>query len=270
MLKRTSSILIYKVLPLILASAGIACSPTRRLSEGEYLLDKSQIEIKAKEIDKGDLEAYRKQNPNKTILGIKFHLFVYNLANPNKEKGLSNWLRKIGEEPIVYNPVLTERTTEQFKRYLEVKGFYENVVYDSVKLDKNKATVSHYVELNEPHRLATIRYEFEDQGLTDFIYNDTTNSLIHKGDRFDKEILQRERERVEKVLKNQGFYRFSKEFIFYEAFERGNSKKVDLTIIFKENIAGRPDPITKVKRHERYKIHSTSIFPEYDQSGSAG
>lgn len=256
-----TTILLYVTILLVFFLA--SCSPTRRLPEGEYLLNKTRIKIDEKAIEENDLEPYEKQSPNKTIFGIKFYLFLYNLANPEKEKGISSWLRKIGEEPVVWNPVLTERTTDQFHRYLEAKGYYDNVVTDSVKLFRGRANVSHSIELNEPFRIRNISYSFEDQGLQKYVLNDTVNSLLKTGNRFDKEVLQAERIRVENELKEAGFYLFSKEYIFYEAREVPEEKLVDLKMIFKENISGIPDPVTKVKEHHRYKINSVTIYPDF-------
>ncbi|MBN1952157.1 MAG: BamA/TamA family outer membrane protein [Bacteroidales bacterium] len=244
-----------------------SCAPTRRLDEGEQLLYRSKIVLKGKGIDAYDLEPYQKQSPNKTILWIKFHLLFYNLASPTSEtwpiNKISDFLRKIGEEPVVWDPLLTTRTSEQFHKYLQAKGFYDNVVTDTFRIDRDKVSVTYKVILNEPHRLKSIKYVFEDPGLANFVYADTVNSMMKKGDRFDMEVLEDERERLEKVLKNEGFFRFNKEYIFYEAREGAKEKEVDLKIIFKESINGIPDPVTKVKAHKQYKINSLTIFPDY-------
>ncbi len=243
---------------------GWSCSPTRRLSENEYLLNKTRIDIGSKDIDNAVLKPYEKQIPNKTILGIKFHLFLYNLASPEKEKGFSGWLKKIGEEPVIWDPLLTERTTQQFKNYLETKGYFDSYITDTVLLKKQKAKVYHTIVLNEPHRISNITYRFEDQDIADLILGDTVNSLIKVGDRFDKEILQQERQRIEDLLKNNGYFRFSKEYVFFDAVEVAGKKLVDLKIIIRENIIGIPDPETKVKHHNQYKINSTYIYPNYE------
>ena len=97
----------------------------------------------------------------------------------------------------------------------------------------------------------------------DIVLNDTVNRLIVVGDPFDKEVLQQERQRLEELLKNNGFYKFSKEFIFFEAKELGEKNLVDLLLIVKEDVAGIPDPVTKVRKHYPYKIKNTLVFPNY-------
>jgi hypothetical protein len=244
----------------------LACSPTRRLSENEYLLNKTRVELNSKEFETTSLKPYEKQVPNKTILGMKFHLALYNLFAPEKTKGLPGWFKKIGEEPVVWDPVLTERTTEQFKRYLETKGYYDARVSDSVYLHKNRAFITYDIDLNEPYRIRSIRYYFEDQNIASFMNADSLNCLIKAGSRFDKELLQKERLRIEEYMKNKGFYKFSKEYVFFEALEGNTEKQIDLIITIKENISGIPDPETKVKHHYQYKIDKAFIYPNFSFS----
>ncbi|MBN2523523.1 MAG: BamA/TamA family outer membrane protein [Bacteroidales bacterium] len=241
----------------------VSCSPTRRIPEGEYLLNKTSVEIDSKELDKKELKKYEKQSPNKTILGFKFHLFLYNLASPKREKFPSAWFRRIGEEPVIWDEILTEGTTDQYQKYLETKGYYESAIEDTVILKKKKAEIQYRVELGKPHIVNKITYKFEDQNIADLIMKDTINCLIHPGERFDKEKLQDERQRLELFMKNNGYYKFNREFIFYEAVELINEKKVNLIITVKENVTGFPDPVTKVKHHYRYKINETFVHTNF-------
>ncbi len=241
----------------------LSCSPTRRIAEGDYLLARSHVELNTKELEPGNIKRYEKQSPNKTILGLKFHLFLYNLAKPGKDRFPGSWFRRIGEEPVIWDPLLTERTVDEFKNYTLTKGYYNSVVDDSVRLKKRKAIVRYEIELNEPHRINSITYAFEDRGLMSIILPDTSNCLINRGAPFDKELLQRERQRIEEVLKNKGYFKFSKEFIFFEAKEIEGKKLVDLKLLIKEDVEGIPDPITKVRKHYPYKIRNTFIYPNY-------
>jgi outer membrane protein assembly factor BamA len=241
----------------------LSCSPTRRLAEGQYLLNKSKIALKSKEINPTELLPYEKQKPNKTILGLKFHLFLYNLTAPSKKKGIPGWLKEIGEEPVIWDPSLTESTTDQFKQFLENKGYYNTIVMDSVYLKNRRANIIYRIELNEPYRIRNISYKFEDQNLSGLILKDTANCLIKKGGRFDKETISLERQRLEELLKDNGYYRFAKEYVFFDAREVQHTKLIDLLVIIKESIDGTLDPETKTRAHERYKIDETYINPNY-------
>lgn len=240
-----------------------SCSSTRRIADGEYLLSKTKIEIDSKEIDQNEIKKYAKQSPNKTILGLKFHLFLYNLASPKREKFPSSWFRRIGEEPVIWDDILTESTTNQYKKFLETKGYYEARIQDTVKLKKKKAETLYKISLGEPYTINSIKYKFEDQSVSELILADTVNCLMHIGDRFDKEVLQNERQRLEMLMKNNGYFKFNREYIFYEALETEIRNKVDLIITIKENVLGMPDPVTKVKHHYQYKINKSYVYTDF-------
>jgi len=67
--------------------------------------------------------------------------------------------------------------------------------------------------------------------------------------KFDKDVLQNERVRIETLLKEQGYYRFSKEYVYFQANTFPDEKSVDLVLGLKEYIEGSPDPRSKVKHH---------------------
>jgi hypothetical protein len=243
----------------------ISCSQTRHLETGTYLLNKTTIKVDSKQIDPVEMKRFEKQNPNKTILGyFKFHLFIYNLASPKKDNFFSRSFRKIGQEPVIWDSLLTNKTLEQFAIFTENKGYYHSKVTDTVVLKKKRANITYNVKLNNPYRLKSIDYIFEDQSVASVILKDTINRLIKIGERFDKDILQKERQRLEDLLKNNGYYYFSKEYIFYEGRLANNKDSIDLSVIFKENISGDIDPLTKIRKHYQYKINNTYISPNFN------
>ena len=72
----------------LLLSAAIyflsACNPTKKLSEGEYLLDKNIVVDKYAKVDKGEMEAYIKQKPNRKLLFWRMYLHIYNGIDQEK------------------------------------------------------------------------------------------------------------------------------------------------------------------------------------------
>jgi hypothetical protein len=241
----------------------ISCSPARHLSEGQYLLSKNRIEASKKTISEPQLKSYVLQKPNKRLLGTRFYLFLYNLSNPEKEKWPHGWLRKIGEEPVVYDSAMTKASTRQLKQLLEIEGFYKAVVKDSVYYIKENAIVNYKIEFNDPYRLKSIRYNFEDTSLASVVLEDSTSSLLRLNMRFDKDELQSERVRIENLLKEKGYFSFSKEYIFYDALTDPDDNSVDLTMHVKEYSTGRPDPFSKIRLHPVYRIRNVFVYPNF-------
>ncbi len=251
----------------VLFFTAISCSPSRYLPEGEYLLSRNKVQADDNKISKEQLKSYIIQSPNKRILGLRFHLFLYNLSNLKKEKWPHGWLREIGEEPVVYNPVLTKNSKDQIKQFLENKGYYHAEVEDTVTFNRRNATVTYDIVFNDPYRVKSISYHFEDTGIVSYVLPDTVNSLLKRGIRFDKDLLQQERARIETRLKEEGYFSFSKEYIYYNATVDPDAYAVHLSMHIDEYGQGIPNPYTKVKFHPKYKINHVFIFPNYAETG---
>jgi hypothetical protein len=241
----------------------ISCSPSRRIPEGSYLLHKNQISIRNKEVPAEELRGYVLQKPNKKVVGVRFHLWLYNMAKPGKTGWPHEWLRKIGEEPVIYDPVLTRNSTGQLKQFLENKGYYFSNVSDTAIFKGNNARVKYSVVPGEPYRIKSIRYVIEDTGIVSGILPDTIHSLIRKGKILDKGLLQEERQRIETSMKENGYYRFTKEYIYFEAREIPNTFDIDLTLFIKDFVEGEMDPRSKVRPHKQYQIRRLYAFPDF-------
>lgn len=242
----------------------ISCSPAKYVPEDSYLLNKNKLVVEQNKIDKSKLKAYILQKPNKKILGIRLNLFYYNLSNINKTRWPHSWLRRIGEEPVVYDPFLTGRTHDQLKIYLENRGFYDAQVTDSVRFNKKNAKVRYTITPGEPLRVRKIYYLFEDTSIVSLILNDTANSLIVKRMLFNKEILQNERIRLEELMKQNGYYNFSKEYIYFNAELVPGKHLVDLTLGIKEYVEGEINRRSMVRHHKKYKINNVSFYPNFN------
>ncbi|MBN1414700.1 MAG: BamA/TamA family outer membrane protein [Bacteroidales bacterium] len=247
-----------------------SCSPARRIPTGNYLLNKNNLKVDQKDVSVEELNKYIIQKPNKKILGVRFHLWLYNMANPAKTKWPHGWLKRIGEEPVIYNSDLTKQSTRQLKQFLENKGYYFAEITDSTRYKRKNAKVTYSVIPNEPYCIETIRYVFEDTTIVPWILSDTLHSLLKKGKIMDKSMLQDERQRIETYMKNNGFYMFSKEYIYFEARIIPSTFDIDMTMIIKDFVEGEPDPKTKLKPHKRYRINNLYVYPNYSPLDMAG
>ncbi len=239
-----------------------SCTTTRRISDDEYLFIKSKIIGDKGKTDISALKKYERISPNKKVLGFRFHLYLYSLANPEKDKFPHSWLKSIGEPPVVYDSILVVRNQENFKNYLEDRGYNNVKVASEVKKKRKKAKAKYIVDLGKPTLVNSVKYSFEDTSITSFVFSDTINSLIKKNKRFDKLLFQLERERIEVYLKNKAFYKFSREYVHYEIHPTKNELLVDVNIKFKQNISGVFDPVSKVRKHKQYVINNVLIIPD--------
>ena len=292
MFNRYLNILLLIVAALVMS----ACNPTRRLQEEEALLTKNVIIDKDTKLEKDEIEAYLKQKPNRTMLGvIRFHLGIYNMVDQTKmrEKKIvrdnkidkknakraakgkklkskdrltfREWLIDIGEAPAILDSVLIEKSTEQIKLFLNSKGYFISSVKDSVVLKKKYATVFYKITAEAPYTIRNVSYKVEDESLSSFVIPEQGSSLIKQGDNYDAGVLQAERDRITQKLRNNGFYNFVKEYIYFDIDSALNSRQVDVSLTVKKySVPGlNKDSITEIS-HPRYKINKIFIRPDYD------
>ncbi len=198
------------------------------MPDGASLLNKNHISINKEGIKKSDLIPYIKQVPNKRIFGTRFHLGLYNLSNINKEKWPHNWLRKIGEEPVIYDSYLTTKTREQIKSYVTSKGYFDGHVSDTVQTINRKSDVFYYVDLHRPYTIRNLTYEIGDSNIRNLCFFDSVNCLIQRGKPYDVDVLQAERTRFERFIRDHGFFGFTNDYISYKVDSTVGNRQVDL------------------------------------------
>ncbi len=247
-----------------MSSTFISCRSTKYIPENQYLLKNYKIEADSRKIKKDELDKFVRQRPNKKILGIRFFLRVYNMSNIKKNNWLNRWLRKIGEEPVVYDPFVTERTTRQLASYLQNKGYFNASVSDTVLKDNQKASVIYRVKANDPYRIRRVFYEIEDSSLVELILSDTARSLIRPNKIFDVDLLQSERERIEINMKNRGYYYFSREYVFFAADSTIGKRNIDITIGVKKYLHPLGNNEFELRPHPKYSINKVYVFMNYD------
>ena len=133
------------------------CSSTRHVPDGSWLLDKVNIEVvDSSGVPTTGLVNYLRQTPNHKVLGFwKLQLGVYNLSGKNSDSGISKWLRKIGQEPVIYDSQLTDQSARQLQLALVNRGYNDvSVEVDTVSDGNKKMTVNYLLRPGQPHKVA--------------------------------------------------------------------------------------------------------------------
>lgn len=232
-----------------------SCNQTRYVPEGKYLLNRITVKVDDSNLKREELKSHIRQKENLRILGMfKFHLGVYNLSSEKKE---DSWLKQIGEAPVLYDEFLIRRSKEQLQIYLKNKGYYNAIITDTlfVKPEKKKLTVLIDVTAGEPYRVRNYMYDIKDPNLRTILLKDSANQLIRINAVFDLDVLNAERQRISNYLRNRGYYKFSEDFISFEADTNFFSHRVDLTVSV-EDLAMKSEDVIP---HKKYKIRNYLI-----------
>lgn len=286
----------YFILAFCLFAA--SCSPTRKLSDGERLLVKNVIKNDSKVVSKGDLESFIRQKPNRKLFVLaffRFHLQVHNLVNRDKlEKRVAilekknekrnlrrkskdkkpkerrrsfwEWLEGIGEEPVIYDQLITEKSAEQLEIYLRGKGHFNAEVTDSVSFNhKRKKAKAHYTVKSGPaYKVRKIDYRIDDPRIARLSKSGRGRSQIMKpGMPYDVEKFQLERERIERSLKSNGFFAFADDYVRFKVDSAVGSHQVDIEIFIVDPEI-KDTVLVKTKGHPTYTIRNIYMHTDYD------
>jgi outer membrane protein assembly factor BamA len=252
---------IFFLLVLLIISS--SCNPTKYVPEQESLLEENHIIISPDGIKKSDLLPYIKQKPNKKIFGARFHLGLFNLSNINKEKWPHSWLRRIGEEPVIFDQYAAGKSREQLESYISSKGFFDSRVRDSVATAKRRSEVFYDINLRTPYTIRNIYYEFSDTSIKKLFYFDSVNCLIERGRPYDIDVLQAERQRFEKFVKDKGYYGFSSDHIYFRIDSTLGNRQVNVYYGVRNYLTIDKNNRTSYVPHSKYQIRNVFIYPDF-------
>lgn len=250
-------------MPLFLLILVTSCNPTKYVPKGESLLNKNEIVINKEGIKKSDLIPYIKQVPNKQIFGTRFYLGLYNLSNINKDKWPHNWLRNIGESPVIYDPFYVVKSKEQIKSYVSSKGYFDGIVTDTVKTSDRKSDVIYKVNLFRPYTIRNLIYEIADTNIRNLCYFDSVNCLIVRGKPYDVDVFQAERLRFERFIRDHGFYGFTNDFISFGVDSTVGNRQVDIRYKVRNSTEADYNNRSLSGQFAVYTVKNVYIYPDY-------
>lgn len=219
---------------LLLIGALAACSSTKHVPDGEYLLDSVDIDVDGEtEVDRTELAYFLRQQPNHKVLGFaKLSLATYNLAGRDTTKWYNRWLRRVGQPPVIYDSDATEGSRRQLLQAMVNSGYMDAAVAVDTIADSasRHMDVRFTITPGEPRRIESVGYNIPDPQLRALVMAQRDQSDLRPGILFNRTVLDNERTRITRQLQNQGYYRFNREFVNFTADTVAGSKLVGLTV----------------------------------------
>ena len=255
-MKRILRLYIYLTLVVLISS----CSANRFIPENQYLLDEVNILSDTKEVNPSLFNSYVRQNPNaKWFNLVKVPMHIYCLSGQDSTSSFNRFLKKLGDEPVIYDPFVTEKSQMEIEKAVRNMGYMRAKVHLNTEIDKNKLKVNYLIEAGQPYTIQHIAYNIDDKQIYDFIEKDSANSYLQAGRPFDVSVLDSERNRITKLLQNNGYYKFNKDFLVYQADTVKNTFQVDLTMKLLPFQLRKEDVPTQ---HKQYIIRNINFLTE--------
>jgi len=210
-----------------------SCGVTRYVPEGSYLLSSVKVKTEGEysDVNTAQLRSYVRQQPNsRWFSAVKLPLATYSLSGRDSTRWLNRTLKSMGEAPVIYDSLQTVLTLNDLRQELRNEGFLQADADAETRRHGRKVDVTYWLRPGEPYFIHDIRYDIADPGIRQLLANDSTHRLIQPGMKFDVARLDAERKRLTQLLSNQGYFRFHKEFITYQADTTRGSRLIDITL----------------------------------------
>jgi outer membrane translocation and assembly module TamA len=236
---------IYILTLLIICS----CSTTRLIEDGEQLYTgtrkihfEGEKEFASTEIGETaitEVEAALAATPNASIAGsskykgIPFGLWWYNAFGDSKGKMGEWFFRNFATTPVLISKVNPELRSHVATNVLSYYGYFNGKVTPTIITDKKnpkKAAVEYNVTLHRPYTLGSIEYRGFLGNADSIITASLRSSLLKSGEQFSVKNLSGERERINTLMRNNGYYYSQTGYIEILADTMNRPGEVDLRL----------------------------------------
>ena len=155
-------------------------------------------------------------------------------------------LMSLGEPPVIYDSVKTATTLQQLATYLNTHGYFRNRVSYVTEERNKKVTLLFHVVENQAYTYSQITDSIADPAIKQIYDSTRAQSLLRVGQRYDEEVLTSERDRIEALLKNLGYYHFRKQFITVNPDTSFGENQVRLQVNIANEPGGRPHQVFRI------------------------
>ncbi len=250
----------------------IGCSNTKHLPKDERLFRGSKVIIHDAETSrkdrkqlKNDLAGIVRPRPNTKFLGFRLKLSLYNLAggDTKKKRGLKQWLRnKVGEPPVLTSSVKLDVNKGLMINLLQNKGYF--LATAKAHLDSNIKRKSQAIfDINTGPQYTINKVEFrKDSTLISYdLDSDFYQTLLTPGAPYNLDLIKAERSRIDRMLKEKGYYYFKPDYILVLVDSNLGDHKVNMYVRLKHKEI--PD-----EAYRAYTINDVSIYANYRLRGN--
>lgn len=248
-----------------------ACSLTRHVPEGGYLLDKAKIVVDSNNTLKSeDYYVYLRQIPNhKMLWSAKLRLGIYDMSGMDSTRWWNKWVRKLGEAPVIYDEAQTQSSVNQLQTALINQGYLNaRAEADTFVTGKKKIGVTYRLNPGQPHIVRNFKVEVRDTAISTLLKNDSNRIIVRTGEPLNLNVLDQQRSLIAARLRNRGYFEFVKENVKFEADTTEGSYDVDLTMI----VDGMPtagNPSDKTAGIKKYMVRRVICATDFQGNATS-
>jgi outer membrane protein insertion porin family len=192
------------------------------------------------------LQSKRDSVENELIYKRKEEKLKLRLEGLDKKLEYGNTLMRTGNPVVLLDSSLVEKSRKNMKGYLINHGFFDAEVNFSIATKNKKAFIAYQIDEKEPYILDSVFTRTDNPSIQGLISDFSSNSFLKQGQIYNQDDVGAERNRLEELLKNKGYYMFSKSYVNYIAYQDTAAKSIRL-----EQVIQKP---TFTESHQVYTL----------------
>lgn len=215
-----------------------ACSASKYVPEGEYILNKVEVKSDLEGYDAGALKQYVRQKEKPKL----FSLF----KNPFSKK------------PVIYDSLQARLTCQDLLQAMQNQGYMHAGIQLFTTKKGKKLDATYLLHPGEPFLIGKVEYDVEDEQIQQLLQLDKPeNQQLKPGMRFTVETLDNERKRITNLLTDDGYFRFHKDFIQFSADTIAGQKDIAVTLhLMKYKVNSNAPEVD----HPRYTVRNINFL----------
>ncbi|MEZ5146974.1 MAG: hypothetical protein R2759_07810 [Bacteroidales bacterium] len=239
-----------------------SCSNTKFLEEDEKLYtytwfsEKGFGKISNKPLKAYELYLVGNVKTNRPMVFLpRTSLTIYNYMHPSGTWGPRHYIHRVfGKPPVLLSEVNPEFRVKVMKQRLADMGHFDSDIKLDLKIygkhDK-KARAKYNIYFKPAYTYRNFEFHPKASRADSIIAANLDNSLIRPGDDYWVKVMREERNRLARILNDQGHFFFNPDFLLFYADTTAGKKQVDLTMVIKDNISS--------KAYNAYHIRNVNI-----------
>ncbi|WP_445385623.1 translocation and assembly module lipoprotein TamL [Robiginitalea sp. IMCC44478] len=288
---------------LFLGICMCSCNALKRVEDDQLLLSDYEILADGEKIGDPAINSLVIQKPNSRVLGFPLRLHLFNLAKKDPDssfqnwlnkkekrqqrlesllsrkqverlgesflvKGYSEWLKNVGEPPVIIDSSKVEKTLGRLSNYYNTQGYFNNTGHFSIdSVGRKRAETRYSLDLGKPYIIDSLTQDIASAAIDSLYQLNRDNSLVREGEQFNLDNFTRERERLTTVFRNSGIWNFQESSISYDIIRdtvktrEDQQMNVELNI---DNLRSRQDSAANGTEYRVHRMGNINIFADHN------
>ena len=218
----------------------------RRYDQQKFIAKRDRLEARFQRRIGKDSSDLRSVNNKQFRLNKKL-----DQLNAKIEDG--NHFMQWGEKLAVFDTGMVTSTTRRMEDYLFASGYFEGRATSAIDSGKRRVSVVYKVDPGPSYTIDSVSISCDSEPITELVMQHREGSKITEGSRFNQNDLTRERERLELLMRDNGYYNFSRQQVTFDA---------DTAYFGNHRMLLRVDIDANPEESHRYRVDSVRVVPD--------